>query len=43
LTPHATVDVLEAFRALESGILDVQAEVDTLVAEMADDENGREA
>ena len=37
----AAVDVLEAFRALESGICDVQAEVDTLEAEMADDENGR--
>jgi len=39
----AAVDLLEAFRELESGILDVQAEVDTLEAEMADDENGREA
>jgi hypothetical protein len=39
----AAVDLLEAFRELESGILDVQAEVDTLAAEMADDENGREA
>ena len=39
----AAVDVLEAFRALASGILDVQAEVDTLAAEMADDANGREA
>ena len=39
----AAVDLLEAFRGLESGILDVQAEVDTLAAEMADDENGREA
>src|SRR2546430_3721822 len=38
----AAVDLLEAFRALESGILDVQAEVDTLVAEIAD-EDGREA
>lgn len=37
------VDLLEAFRELESGILDVQAEVDTLAADMADDENGREA
>ena len=37
----AAVDLLEAFRELESGILDVQAEVDTLEAEMADDENGR--
>jgi hypothetical protein len=39
----AAVDLLEAFRALEAGIVDVQAEVDTLEAEMADDENGREA
>jgi hypothetical protein len=39
----AAMDLLEAFRELESGILDVQAEVDTLAAEMADDENGREA
>jgi chromosome segregation ATPase len=39
----AAVDLLEAFRELESGILDVQAEVDTLEAEMADDDNGREA
>ena len=38
----AAVDLLEAFRALDSGILDVQAEVDTLEAEMADDEDGRE-
>jgi hypothetical protein len=38
----ASVDLLEAFRELESGILDVQAEVDTLEAEMADDEDGRE-
>ena len=39
----AAVDLLEAFRALEAGILDVQADVDTLEAEMADDEDGREA
>src|SRR5262245_55266739 len=39
----AAMDLLEAFRALESGILDVQAEVDTLEAAMADDEHGREA
>src|SRR5262249_21757427 len=39
----AAVDVLEAFRELESGILDVQAEVDTLEAEITDDGNGREA
>ena len=38
----AAVDLLEAFRALESGILDVQAEVDTLEEEMADD-HGRDA
>ena len=38
----AAVDLLAAFRELESGILDVQAEVDTLEAEMADDEDGRE-
>ena len=37
----AAVDLLEAFRELESGILDVQAEVDTLEAEMVDDENSR--
>jgi hypothetical protein len=39
----AAVDLLEAFRELESGILDAQAEVDTLAAAMADDENGWEA
>jgi hypothetical protein len=39
----AAVDLLEAFRALESGILDVQAEVDTLEAEMADDEDSTQA
>jgi hypothetical protein len=39
----AAVDLLEAFRELESGILDVQAEVDTLEAEMVDDGNGPEA
>jgi len=38
----AAVDLLEAFRALEAGIVDVQAEVDTLEAEMADDD-GRDA
>jgi hypothetical protein len=37
----AAVDLLEAFRALESGILDVQAEVDTLEEEIAGDD-GRE-
>jgi hypothetical protein len=39
----AAVDLLEAFRKLASGILNVQAEVDTLAAEMADDDTGREA
>ena len=39
----AAVDFLTAFRALEAGLLDAQAEVDTLEAEMVDEENGREA
>src|SRR5215510_13255200 len=39
----AAVDFLEAFRALEAGILDAQTEVDTLEAEMEDDEDGQEA
>src|SRR4029453_8626796 len=39
----AAVDFLTAFRALEAGILDAQAEVDTLEAEMVDDEDGQEA
>jgi hypothetical protein len=39
----AAVDFLEAFRALEAGILDAQTEVDTLEAELADDTDGREA
>jgi hypothetical protein len=39
----AAVDLLEAFRDLEAGILDVQAEVNSLEAELTDDENGREA
>src|SRR5215471_12838948 len=39
----AAVDLLEAFCALASGILDVQTEVETLAAEIGDDENGREA
>jgi hypothetical protein len=43
MSVDAAVELLEAFRALESGILDVQAEVDTLEAEMADDGNGPEA
>ena len=38
----AAVDLLEAFRALEAGILDVQAEVDTLEAEI-EEEDGQEA
>jgi phage shock protein A len=33
----AAADVLAAFRALESGIPDAQAEVDTLEAELEDD------
>ena len=37
----AAVDLIEAFRELESGILDVQAEVDTLEAEIAE-EDGQE-
>jgi hypothetical protein len=39
----AAVDLLDAFRELEAGILDVQADVDTLAEEIADDENGRNA
>jgi hypothetical protein len=39
----AAVDLLDAFRELEAGILDVQADVDTLAEEIADDENGRDA
>jgi hypothetical protein len=35
----AAVDLLEAFRALESEILDVQAEVDMLAEEIADEES----
>ena len=35
----AAVDLLDAFRELESGILDVQAEVDTLAEEIADEES----
>ena len=38
----AAVDLLEAFRALEAGILDVQAEVDTLEAEI-EEEDGQQA
>ena len=39
----AAADFLAAFRALESGILDAQTDVDMLESEMADDEDGREA
>ena len=35
----AAVDLLGAFRELESGILDVQAEVATLAEEIADEES----
>ncbi len=38
----AAGDFLEAFRALDAGILAVQAEVDTLEAAMADDEDGQQ-
>jgi hypothetical protein len=38
----AAVDLLEAFRELESGLLDVQAEVDTLEVEI-EDEDGQQA
>jgi len=34
----AAVDLLEAFRALASGLLDAQAEVDTLEEERVDDD-----
>ena len=39
----AAVDLLEAFRALEAGLLDVQAEVDSLEAAMEDDAEGQQA
>lgn len=39
----AAVNFREAFRELEAGILDVQTDVDMLEAEMADEEDGREA
>ena len=39
----AAVDFLEAFRELDAGILDAQADIDTLEAEMADDEERRDA
>jgi hypothetical protein len=34
----AAVDLLEAFRELESGLLDVQAEVDTLEVEIEEED-----
>ena len=37
----AAADFLAAFRELESGLLDAQAEIDTLEAEMAEDDNGQ--
>jgi hypothetical protein len=37
----AAADFLAAFRELESGLLDTQAEIDTLEAEMAEDDNGQ--
>jgi uncharacterized phage infection (PIP) family protein YhgE len=39
----AATDLLAAFRALESGILDAQADVDTLEAAMEDDQDGQKA
>jgi len=39
----AAVDLLEAFRELESGLLDAQADVDMLEAAMENDAEGREA
>ena len=39
----AAVDLLEAFRALEAGLLDVQAEVDSLEAAIEDDAGGQQA
>jgi hypothetical protein len=39
----AAVDLLEAFRALEDGLLDVQTEVDSLEAAMEDDAEGQQA
>jgi len=35
----AAVDLIEAFRALEAGILDVQAEVDALEAEIEEEDD----
>jgi hypothetical protein len=37
----AAAEFLEAFSALESGILDAQGDVDTLEAAMEDDEDGQ--
>jgi hypothetical protein len=37
----AAADFLAAFRELESGLLDAQAEIDRLEAEMAEDDNGQ--
>src|SRR5262245_36634507 len=39
----AVVDWRATFRDLEAGLLDVQEEVDALEAELADDENGKQA
>jgi hypothetical protein len=39
----AALDFLEAFHAVEDGLLAAQTEVDTLEAELADEEDGREA
>jgi hypothetical protein len=39
----AAVDFVEAFQELDSGILDAQAEVDTLEAEIVDNEESRNA
>src|SRR5215831_5877093 len=39
----AAVDFVEAFQELDSGILDAQAEVDTRAAEIADNEESRDA
>jgi hypothetical protein len=39
----AAADLLAAFRGLEAGLLDAQADVDMLESEMADNEDGRDA
>ena len=39
----AAVDFLEAFRDLEAGLLDAQADADSLEAEMGDDEEDGDA